>query len=90
MALHIHIYDGVFSRTSPQAFGALAQAERSRRSAEAVRATGATWQVQRRQKNGALASPSSMDVNLTEERAKERKDYLERLNPGNAYELVRT
>lgn len=88
MTVHIHIHSkdaGVFSRTSPQAFGALANSARAAARVEATRAQGNTFSVVKKQKNGKLASPDSFSVNLSKEQAEQRKAALERMNPGSEY-----
>lgn len=58
------------------------------RRAHQAAAEGRIYSVHRVQKNGKLAAPSSLDINLSEERANERKADLERMNPGTTYVVV--
>lgn len=60
------------------------------RLARAAAEQGRTWEVRRKQKNGKLGTPSQFDVNLSEERAMERKASLEKLNPGSSYVIINT
>lgn len=94
MAIHIHLHKsrdaGVFSKTSPQAFGKLATAARAEKSNQRKRDRGDVYQVQRKQKNGKLAPAHPMYTNLSKEKAEEGKKNLERMNPGNTYEVVKT
>lgn len=94
MAIHIHLHKGrdagVFSKTTPQAYGKLATSARAEKSTQNKRERGDVYQVQKRQKNGKLAPPDSLYMNLSKERAEEGKKNLERMNPGSSYEVIKT
>jgi hypothetical protein len=76
---------GAFSRTSPSAFGQLANQVRKQQGDEKA---GRTLQVYRIQKNGKPAStPSGYGWPFTMEEAERQVQNLMKLNPNNQYEI---